>query len=280
MRFINSQDIIEKVAAAVIKANTVLPTDVFKAIENALDYEDSPTARNILEIILQNAHIAESEGMAICQDTGLVVVNVCLGQDVHIVGTSLETAINEGVRIAYKAGYFRNSVVNDPILRVNTNDNTPVIINYQLVSGKELSLTISPKGAGSENMGQLAMLKPLVGLKGVKDFVLEVVKKASANPCPPIIVGVGIGGNMEKAVQLAKGAVLRPINLRNELAYLADFELELLKAINELGIGPQGLGGRTTALAVNVEVFATHIASLPVAVNLSCHATRRVTIRI
>ncbi|NLJ71618.1 MAG: fumarate hydratase [Syntrophomonadaceae bacterium] len=280
MRFINSQDIIEKVAAAVIKANTVLPTDVFKAIANALVYEDSLTARNIIEIILQNAHIAESEGMAICQDTGLVVVNVCLGQDVHIVGTSLETAINEGVRIAYKAGYFRNSVVNDPILRVNTNDNTPVIINYQLVSGKELSLTISPKGAGSENMGQLAMLKPLVGLKGVKDFVLEVVKKASANPCPPIIVGVGIGGNMEKAVQLAKGAVLRPINLRNELAYLADFELELLKAINELGIGPQGLGGRTTALAVNVEVFATHIASLPVAVNLSCHATRRVTIRI
>lgn len=280
MRFINSQDIIEGVAAAVVKANTVLPTDVYKAIENALDYEDSPIARNILEIILQNAHIAESEGMAICQDTGLVVVNVRLGQDVHVIGTSLETAINEGVRIAYKAGYFRNSVVNDPILRVNTNDNTPAIVNYKLVSGEELSLTICPKGAGSENMGQLAMLKPLVGLKGVKDFVLGVVKKASANPCPPIIVGVGIGGDMEKAVQLAKEAVLRPINHRNELAYLADFELELLKAINELGIGPQGLGGRTTALAVNVEVFATHIASLPVAVNLSCHATRRVTIRI
>lgn len=279
MRIIDSQDIINKVAEAVIKANIGLPPDVFKAIQTAIINETSKTAQNILQIILENAHIAEAENMALCQDTGMVVIYVEIGQDVYIKG-SLEEALNEGVRRGYKAGYLRNSVVNDPVLRVNTFDNTPCIIHYQLVAGDKLDITILPKGAGSENVGQLAMLKPLAGIKGVKDFVLKVVKEAGANPCPPIIVGVGIGGNMEKATFLAKKALLRPLDVRNAEPYLAEFELDLLNEINSLGIGPQGLGGNTTALGVNVEVFATHIASLPVAVNISCHSLRRIRVKI
>lgn len=279
MRIIDSQDIINKVAEAVIKANIGLPPDVFKAIQTAIINETSKIAQNILQIILENAHIAEAENMALCQDTGMVVIYVEIGQDVYVKG-SLEEALNEGVRRGYKAGYLRNSVVNDPVLRVNTFDNTPCIIHYQLVAGDKLDITILPKGAGSENVGQLAMLKPLAGIKGVKDFVLKVVKEAGANPCPPIIVGVGIGGNMEKATFLAKKALLRPLDVRNAEPYLAEFELDLLNEINSLGIGPQGLGGNTTALGVNVEVFATHIASLPVAVNISCHSLRRIRVKI
>lgn len=279
MRIIDSQDIINKVAEAVIKANIGLPPDVFKAIQTAIIKETSKIAQNILQIILENAHIAEAENMALCQDTGMVVIYVEIGQDVYVKG-SLEEALNEGVRRGYKAGYLRNSVVNDPVLRVNTFDNTPCIIHYQLVAGDKLDITILPKGAGSENVGQLAMLKPLAGIKGVKDFVLKVVKEAGANPCPPIIVGVGIGGNMEKATFLAKKALLRPLDVRNAEPYLAEFELDLLNEINSLGIGPQGLGGNTTALGVNVEVFATHIASLPVAVNISCHSLRRIRVKI
>lgn len=278
MREIKCQDIADKVAEAVIRANQYLPADVMKALEDAVKKETSPTAKNILNILLENAHIAAREKMALCQDTGMVVVDVELGQDVYIAGGSLEKALNEGVRKGYIEGYLRKSVVKDPLNRINTQDNTPCIIHYNIVAGDKLKLTIFPKGAGSENMGKVAMLKPSHGLEGVKDFVLRVVKEAGGNPCPPIIIGVGIGGNMEKAALLAKKALLRPIDIRNSDPKIAELELEWLKAVNDLGIGPQGLGGRTTALGLNIEVFATHIASLPVAVNLGCHSTRRMVL--
>lgn len=278
MREINCKDITDKVAQAVIEANQYLPPDVLKALADAMEKETSPTARNILKIILENAYIAGQEKMALCQDTGMVVINVELGQDVHIVGGSLERALNEGVRKGYIEGYLRKSVVNDPFTRINTQDNTPSIIHYHIVEGDKFKLTIFPKGAGSENMGQVAMLKPSQGLSGVKDFILRVVKEAGGNPCPPIIIGVGIGGNMEKATLLAKQALLRPIDIRNSNPQISALELEWLDAVNDLGIGPQALGGRTTALGLNIEVFATHIASLPVAVNLGCHSTRRINL--
>ncbi|NLB88241.1 MAG: fumarate hydratase, partial [Syntrophomonadaceae bacterium] len=268
MREINCRDISSKVAAAVIKANQYLPADILKALEEAVKKETLPTAKNILNILLENAQIAAQEKMALCQDTGMVVIDVKIGQDVHIVGGNLEKALNEGVRKGYIEGYLRKSVVNDPLMRINTQDNTPCIVHYHIVEGDKLQLTIFPKGAGSENMGQVAMLKPSHGLAGVKDFVLKVVKEAGGNPCPPIIIGVGIGGNMEKAAFLAKKALLRPIDIRNLDPKIADLEVEWLEAVNDLGIGPQGLGGKTTALGLNIEVFATHIASLPVAVNL------------
>lgn len=278
MREINCKDIIPQVAQAVITANRQLPADIVEALQKAVLEENSPTARNILQIILENASLAETEEMALCQDTGLVVIDVQIGQNVHIVGGNLENALNEGVRRGYTFGYLRKSVVESPLKRLNTLDNTPAIIHYNIVSGDKLKLTIFPKGAGSENMGQVAMLKPSDGLGGVEDFVLEVIKQAGANPCPPIIVGIGIGGNMEKVTLLAKQALLRPINIRNASPDIAALEIEWLNKINELGIGPQGLGGKTTALGVNIEIFATHIASLPVAVNLGCHSTRRTEI--
>lgn len=278
MRVIDGQEIIDKLAAAIITANTKLPPDVLQAIRAAIEIETLPRAKNILQIILENAHIAETEKIALCQDTGMVVIDVEIGQDVNISGGNLEDILNEGVRRGYKAGYLRNSVVNDPILRINTLDNTPAIIHYKIVSGDKVKITLFPKGAGSENVGQLSMLNPLDGLEGVKAFVLKTVREAGANPCPPIIVGVGIGGNMEKATLLAKRALLRPLDIRSKLPYLAEFELDLLNEINNLGIGPQGLGGKTTALGVNIEAFATHIASLPVAVNIGCHSTRRMVV--
>ncbi|HZJ85259.1 MAG TPA: fumarate hydratase [Syntrophomonadaceae bacterium] len=278
MRVIDGQEIMDKLATAIITANTQLPPDVMRAIRAAIEIETLPRAKNILQIILENAHIAETEKVALCQDTGMVVIDVEIGQDVNIRGGNLEDILNEGVRRGYKAGYLRNSVVNDPILRINTLDNTPAIIHYKIVSGDKVKLTLFPKGAGSENVGQLSMLNPLDGLEGVKFFVLKTVREAGANPCPPIIVGVGIGGNMEKATLLAKRALLRPLDIRSKLPYLAEFELDLLNEINNLGIGPQGLGGKTTALGVNIEAFATHIASLPVAVNIGCHSTRRIVV--
>lgn len=276
MREINCNDIIPRVAQAVITANRQLPMDILEALQQAYIKETSPTAKNILQIIIENANIADAEKMALCQDTGLVVIDVQIGQDVHIIGGNLGKALNEGVRQGYTFGYLRKSVVENPLSRINTADNTPAIIHYNIVTGDKLKLTIFPKGAGSENMGQVAMLKPAEGLDGVREFVLRVIREASGNPCPPIIVGVGIGGNMEKATLLAKHALLRPINIRNAAPDIAALEKEWLNKINELGIGPQGLGGRTTALGVNIEVFATHIASLPVAVNLGCHSTRRI----
>jgi len=279
MRRIQSNEIKDKIREAVLKANTRLPEDVLQALQEARARERSSRAVNILDIILENAELAREEGIALCQDTGMVVVEMEVGSELLIEG-DLEGAINEGIRAGYQEGYFRASVVRDPLNRINTGDNTPAIIHTRLVAGDGLILNLLPKGAGSENMGQVAMLKPSQGIPGIKDFVVKVVREAGSNPCPPIIVGVGIGGNMEKAALLAKEALLRPLNQANPRPDLAALEAELLVMINATGIGPQGLGGYTTALGVNIEVYPTHIASLPVAVSLGCHSTRRVKIEL
>jgi len=280
MRSIRYEEIKQAVKSAVLKANIVLPDDVLEAIKSALEKESSSRGRRFLQILLENAELAENDRMALCQDTGMVSVNIEMGQEVHICGGSLEEAINAGVSEAYIEGYFRKSVVSDPFIRTNTGDNTPAIIHIRMVQGDCLKMTFLPKGAGSENMGQVIMLKPSHGVQGVKDFIIKVVREAGANSCPPLIVGVGVGGNMEKAALLAKQALLRPINLRNSQEELAVLEEEMLIRVNELGIGPQGMGGNTTALAVNIETFPTHIACLPVAVSLGCHCTRRVSVEI
>lgn len=228
----------------------------------------------MLEKIMMNADIAKNEKMPMCQDTGMTCVFVELGQEVHIVNGSIGDAINEGVRQGYTEGYLRKSVVKDPLDRVNTKDNTPAVIYYDIVPGDKLKITIAPKGFGSENMSRIKMLKPADGVEGVKEFIIEAVKLAGPNPCPPIVVGVGIGGTFDKAANLAKRALVRPTAVRNPNKFYADLEMELLDKINQLGIGPQGFGGRTTALAVNIETYPTHIAGLPVAVNINCHATR------
>ncbi|MNO87120.1 L(+)-tartrate dehydratase subunit alpha [compost metagenome] len=232
----------------------------------------------MLDKIIINSDIASKENMPMCQDTGMAVIFVELGQDIHIVGGGLKEAINEGVRQGYSEGYLRKSVVKDPLTRVNTGDNTPAVIHIDVVDGDELKITIAPKGFGSENMSRIKMLKPSDGVEGVKEFVLETVKIAGPNPCPPIIVGVGIGGTFEKAAELSKKALLRSIEERNKDTYYSDLENELITKINKLGIGPQGFGGKTTALGVNIETYPTHIAGLPVAVNISCHATRHAEI--
>lgn len=278
MREISVTEISKAVGMAVIEANTKLPEDVKAALEAAKVKESSPTAAHCLDIILENAQIAFRDKLALCQDTGLVVAHVELGQDVHITGGGLEEAINQGIRDGYQQGYLRKSVVSDPFARVNTGDNTPAIIHIHLVAGEELRITLLPKGAGSENMGQLVMLTPSAGIEGVKDFIIKVVKEAAGNPCPPIIVGVGVGGNMEKAALLAKQALLREVGIPNTRPEIAELEAEMLQKINALGIGVQGLGGNTTALAVNIETYPTHIACLPVAVNLGCHSTRRIVV--
>lgn len=280
MREVNVKDIRIAVGQAIIKANTELPDDIVIAIKNAIKKESFLRARNLLDIILENAEIAQLETMALCQDTGMIVVEVELGQEVHLIGGELEKAINQGVRDGYEKGFFRKSVVNCPFERINTGDNTPAIIYINLVAGDCLKFSILPKGAGSENMGRVAMLKPSQGLEGVKDFVIQVVKEAGANPCPPVIVGVGVGGNMEKAAFLSKKALLRKLDCSNSDPAIEALEKDLLININRLGIGPQGLGGDTTALAVNIETYPTHIASLPVAVNLGCHCTRRVMVEV
>lgn len=278
MRQINV-DLIEKaIAQAVIDANTVLPKDVQRALEAARERETLPAARRFLQIILENADIACRDRMALCQDCGMVVAHVELGQEIHLIGGDLEGAINSGISAGYQRGYLRKSVVKDPLERINTGDNTPAIVHITLVPGDILQLTLMPKGAGSENMGQLAMLKPSAGIEGVKDFILQVVRAAGGNPCPPVIVGVGIGGNMEKAALLAKHALLREVGHPNESPDLAKLEIEMLDRINATGIGVMGIGGNTTALAVNIETYPTHIACLPVAVNLGCHSTRRITL--
>lgn len=279
MRKINVNDISKAVEEAVIKANTILPCDVMKALKESAQREES-SPKHTLEILLENAQLAKATGLALCQDTGLVVVNIELGQDVILTGGLLEDAVNEGIRRGYTRGYFRKSVVADPFGRQNTGDNTPAVIHINLVAGDVFRLTLLPKGAGSENMGKLAMLKPSQGREGVKQFIINTVKEAGGNPCPPIIVGVGVGGNMEKAALLAKHALLREIGTVNPDPALAEMERELLADINNLGIGPQGLGGNVTALAVHIETYATHIACLPVAVNLGCHSTRRVTVEL
>lgn len=274
MRTIHTDAITEAVARLCMDANYDLNHDIEAALSAFCQEEPSPNGREILQDILANAKLARECAMPICQDTGMAVFRVEVGQDVHIEGGGLTDAINEGVRQGYKEGYLRKSVVGDPLRRVNTKDNTPAIIHYDIVPGDKLHIVFAPKGFGSENMSALRMLKPAQGLDGVIDFVVETADKAGSNPCPPMVVGVGIGGTMEKAAQMAKFALLRPIDEKNPDPYYAELEDTLLRRINQLGTGPQGLGGRTTAIGVNVEVFATHIAGLPVAVNINCHATR------
>ena len=275
MRKILAEKVTETVRRLCIEANCYLPLDVKDCIENSYSEESWPQAREILEQIMDNYKIAESKARPICQDTGLACVFVNVGQEVQIEG-NLTEAIHEGVRRGYGEGYLRKSVVKDPLNRVNTGDNTPAMIYYDIVPGDKLEITVAPKGAGSENMSRIAMLKPSDGLQGVKDFILQTVKEAGPNPCPPIVVGVGVGGTFDKAAFLAKKALIRSLDERNPDPFWAKLEIELLEKINELGIGPQGFGGKTTALCVNVEQFPTHIASLPVAVNINCHVTRHV----
>lgn len=274
MKVINIEEIHAAVEKLCIEANCILNQDVVDAIRAGLGTEESPQGREVLRLMLENAEIAASDRVPICQDTGMAVLFVAVGQDVHVVGGDLTKALNEGVRRGYEKGYLRKSVVKDPFDRVNTGDNTPAVIHYDIVPGSNLSITIAPKGFGSENMGALKMFKPSDGLPAVLDFIVDTVDKAGPNPCPPIVVGVGIGGTMEKAAYLAKKALLRPIGEGNPDDTYAQLESELLTRINDLGIGPQGFGGRTTALAVNMEVFPTHIAGLPAAVNINCHVTR------
>lgn len=277
MKEIHIDRIIQAVEEMCIKANYVMNSDLTDALKDALIAEESSLGREALGYILENAQLAEYEHIPICQDTGMTVVFIELGQDIHVVGGSLTEAINEGVRRGYVNGYLRKSIVRDPFDRVNTGDNTPAVIHYEMVPGDEIKITVAPKGFGSENMGALKMCKPYEGLNGVKDFVLETVSRAGANPCPPIVVGVGVGGTMEKAAILAKKALLRPIGQKNVQDRLAAIEDELLQKINAMGIGPAGFGGRTTALAVNMEVFPTHIAGLPVVVNINCHVSRHLS---
>ncbi|NLY50788.1 MAG: fumarate hydratase [Firmicutes bacterium] len=257
-----------------LRAVSRLPADVLRALEAALEREKDETAKRILTLTLDNARLAAERGRPLCQDTGLAVVFVRLGQGVRLVGAELAKVIDEGVRRAYVGGHLRRSVVADPLLRENTGDNTPAILHVEVVPGDEVELTVAPKGVGSENMSRLAMLKPADGRNGVIDFVLETVSQAGPNACPPLVVGVGLGGNLEWAAYLAKKALLRPLDVPNEKPHLRELECELLARINQLGVGPQGLGGYTTALGVAVEAFPTHIGGLPVAVNLQCHAAR------
>lgn len=274
MRTIRYEDIVAQVKELCLDANCNLPMDIYQALVEAEQKEESPLGRDVLDVILQNAQIAREKKMPLCQDTGMVVVFAELGQDVHIEGGLLSDAVDEGVRQAYQEGYFRMSVVEDPLQRVNTKDNTPAVLHVSLVAGDGLRLIVAPKGFGSENMSALKMLKPADGVQGIKDFVVKAVSEAGGNPCPPIIIGVGIGGTMEKAALLAKKAVLRPIGSKHPKPHIAQLESELLELVNKTGVGPQGFGGTQTALALFVEVFPTHIAGLPVAVNINCHVAR------
>ena len=273
MREILAETITRTVERLCIEANCHLPEDMKACIHNARAAEPWPQGQEILDRIIENFEVAHRENMPICQDTGMACVFVKLGQEVHIVG-DLNEAIHEGVRRGYREGYLRKSVVRDPLDRVNTGDNTPAVITYDIVPGDKVEITLAPKGFGSENMSAIKMLRPSDGVEGVKDFVIRTVEAAGPNPCPPIVVGVGIGGTFDKAALLAKKALLRPVDVRHAETYYADLEAELLEKINALGIGPQGFGGRTTALAVNIEKCPTHIAGLPVAVNINCHVTR------
>lgn len=273
MREIHISQITTAVRDLCIKANTHLGEDVLQAFAKAIDQEVSPTGKDILEKLVENARIAREEGIPICQDTGFAVVFVEVGQEVRLVGGDLKEAINQGVRQGYEEGYLRKSVCH-PFTRKNTGDNTPTVIHLDIVPGDKVQLIVAPKGGGSENMSRVTMLTPAVGIQGVKDFVVQRVKESGANPCPPTIVGVGIGGTFETTALLAKKALLRPLGSQNPDPELAALEQELYEEINALGIGPQGLGGRITSLAVHVNMMESHIASLPVAVNIQCHAAR------
>ena len=276
MREMTAQQITDVVRRLCMEANCHLPQDMKSRIEESRDQEPWPQAREILERIIENYRIADEHDRPICQDTGMACVFVKVGQEVHIQG-NLTEAIHEGVRQGYDQGYLRKSVVRDPLDRVNTGDNTPAMIYYDLVPGDRVEITVAPKGFGSENMSQIKMLKPSDGLQGVKDFILKAVEDAGPNPCPPIVVGVGVGGTFDKAALMAKQALLRPAGSHNPVPFYAQLERELLEAVNETGVGPQGLGGKTSCLGLHVLAGATHIAGLPVAVNVSCHVTRHQT---
>ena len=273
MRQISAQQITDTIARMCIEANCYLSNDIKDRINSMHAQETWPQAKEILERIIENYQIADREYVPVCQDTGMACVFLKIGQDVHIDG-DLTDAVNEGVRRGYGEGYLRKSVVRDPLDRVNTGDNTPAMLYTELVPGDKIEITVAPKGFGSENMSQIKMLRPSDGVQGVKDFVLKVVEDAGPNPCPPIVVGVGIGGTFDKAAYMAKKALLRSVDVPNENVFYADLEKELLDKINALGIGPQGFGGKTTALAVNIETCPTHIAGLPISVNINSHVTR------
>ena len=274
MRRIDVALITQKVAEMFERVNHVLSDDVSKALKNACENEESALGRRVLSSLCENMEIAEKEQIPICQDTGMAVVFLEIGQEVELVGGYIEDAVNEGVRIAYEDGYLRKSVVLDPLDRVNTKDNTPAIIHERIVKGDKIKITISPKGFGSENMSKLYMLKPAQGVEGVKDAVIETVKAAGPNACPPFVIGVGIGGDFEKAALMAKHALTREVGKNSEKEEIKALEEELLSKINSLNIGPAGLGGSTTALAVNIETYPTHIAGMPVAINMCCHVNR------
>ena len=274
MREIQAAQITEVVARLCIEANEHLPEDVKCAIKNCRACEDWEIAQGVLDKIIENFEIADRECVPICQDTGMACVFLEIGQDVHIVGGNLTDAVNEGVRKGYAEGYLRKSVVADPVRRGNTGDNTPAMIYTEIVPGEEIKITVGPKGFGSENMSAIRMFKPSAGLQGIKDFIIETVEAAGPNPCPPMVVGVGIGGTFDKAALLAKKALMRPLDSSNPDPFYAELEVEMLEKINALGIGPQGFGGKTTAIGLNIETLPTHIAGMPCAININCHVTR------
>ena len=277
MREIQCSKITEVIRKLCIEANEHLPEDVKCAIKTARKEEDGEIAKGILDNIIENYEIADRENVPICQDTGMAVVFMEIGQNVHITGGDLTECVNEGVRQGYTDGYLRKSVVKDPIRRGNTGDNTPAILYTEIVPGEQIKITVGPKGFGSENMSRIMMFKPSAGLEGIKDFIIETVRFAGPNPCPPMVVGVGIGGTFDRCALLAKKALMRPLGSSNKDPFYADLEKELLLKINSLGIGPQGLGGRTTAIGLNIQTFPTHIAGMPCAVNINCHVTRHKT---
>lgn len=277
IRNIHTDIVIKTIKEMCIEANHFLSSDMKESIRNAKSTEKSEIGKKILNQLEENLNIAASEMIPICQDTGMAVFFIEIGQDVHFEGMNLEEAINEGVRQGYEEGYLRKSVVGDPIIRENTKDNTPAVIHYSIMSGDKVKITFAPKGFGSENMSKIYMLKPADGIEGVKDAILSAVREAGPNACPPMVVGVGIGGTFEKCAILAKKALTRPLNEVSPISYVAEMEKELLEKINKTGIGPGGLGGTTTALAVNINTYATHIAGLPVAINICCHVNRHST---
>lgn len=277
MRIINSSEITKNIKEMCIEANHFLSADMIKVFNDALGKEKSPLGCQILNQLNENLEIAAEDMIPICQDTGMAVIFIEIGQDVHIEGENIKDAINEGVRQGYVEGYLRKSVVSDPIIRENTKDNTPAVIHYEIVPGENVKITVAPKGFGSENMSRVFMLKPADGIEGVKNAVLTAVTDAGPNACPPMVVGVGIGGTFEKCAILSKKALTRPADSSSDIPYIKELENELLDKINKMGIGPGGLGGTQTALAVNVETYPTHIAGLPVAINICCHVNRHVS---
>ncbi len=276
IRTVNTEDIVKNIKEMCIEANHYLSQDMDKALKDATASEKSELGKKILNQLQDNLKIADEEMIPICQDTGMAVIFLEVGQDVHFEGMAIEDAVNEGVRQGYTEGYLRKSVVGDPIIRENTKDNTPAVIHYSIVPGDKVKITMAPKGFGSENTSRVFMLKPADGIEGVKNAILTAVKDAGPNACPPMVVGVGIGGTFEKCAILAKKALTRPVGEHSAIPYVKELEEEMLEKINRLGIGPGGLGGTTTALAVNVNTYATHIAGLPVAVNICCHVNRHV----